>query len=119
MIVNTNVPNQSRTISPTGRNGTSVSELWLGIGHGFMVVYGKWPFYRFGPVQEPFSVLMSIFNLWANLTGVKELLRRVRPENQLRKWLLMAGVAQINTWIWSTVFHTRGQSSSSFRHYAS
>lgn len=75
-----------------------------------MAVYGKWPFYRLGPIQEPASVLMSIFNLWANLHGVMDLLRRVRPENKLRRWLLAAGVAQINTWFWSTVFHTRGMS---------
>lgn len=77
----------------------------------FCTVYGKWPFYRLGPIQEPFSVLMSLGNLYVNLRGLSELRRRVRPENKLRKWLEMAGWAQVNTWIWSAVFHTRGEQS--------
>jgi hypothetical protein len=32
----------------------------------FCTVYGKWPFYRLGPIQEPFSVLMSLGNLYVN-----------------------------------------------------
>lgn len=74
-----------------------------------IIVYGKWPFYRLGPIQEPFSVLMSLGNLWINWRGVRTLRRRVRRENKLRKWLELAGWAQINTWIWSSVFHSRGE----------
>ena len=74
-------------------------------------VYGKWPFYRLGPIQEPFSVLMSFGNLYVNIKGILELRRRVRSENLLRRWLELAGWAQINTWIWSIIFHTRGRSS--------
>jgi post-GPI attachment to proteins factor 3 len=71
-------------------------------------VYGKWPFYRLGPIQEPFSVLMSIGNFFVNLQGLKDLNRRVHHENKLKRWLQLAGYAQLNTWFWSAVFHTRG-----------
>ena len=74
-----------------------------------LLVYGKWPFYRLGPIQEPFSVLMSLGNLYVNLQGINDLKRRVRGENKLRRWLIVAGYAQINTWFWSSVFHTRGR----------
>lgn len=52
---------------------------------------------------------MSIGNLWAHWQGIKEVRRRVRGENLLRRWLLALGVIQINTWLWSAVFHTRGE----------
>jgi hypothetical protein len=73
-------------------------------------VYGKWAFYRLGPIQEPFSVLMSIGNLWAHWVGFQEARRRVGRNNKLRKWLFALSFIQMNTWIWSAVFHTRGQS---------
>jgi hypothetical protein len=28
----------------------------------------------------------------------------------MKKWLIALAVIQMNTWIWSTVFHTRGKS---------
>lgn len=52
---------------------------------------------------------MSLGNLWVNLQGIADLRRRVRPENKLRRWLEIAGWAQVNTWIWSSVFHSRGE----------
>lgn len=73
------------------------------------VVYGKWAFYRLGPFQEPFSIIMSLGNLWVNLQGVSAVRRRIRSENKLRKWLVTLGFVQVNTWIWSAVFHARGK----------
>ncbi|OCF75469.1 hypothetical protein I204_04325 [Kwoniella mangroviensis CBS 8886] len=69
--------------------------------------YGKWAFYRLGPFQEPFSILMSLGNLYVNLKGLEQLRRRVRKENGMRNWLSALGWIQVNTWIWSTVFHAR------------
>ncbi|WWC88225.1 uncharacterized protein L201_003130 [Kwoniella dendrophila CBS 6074] len=69
--------------------------------------YGKWAFYRLGPFQEPFSILCSLGNLYVNYKGLKDLRRRVRKENGMRNWLIALGVIQINTWIWSSVFHAR------------
>ena len=75
------------------------------------LVYGKWAFYRLGPIQEPFSVLMSIGNFWAHWQGFKEVRRRVSGDNLMKRWLLALAVIQMNTWIWSAVFHTRGECS--------
>ncbi|WRT66030.1 uncharacterized protein IL334_002981 [Kwoniella shivajii] len=69
--------------------------------------YGKWAFYRLGPFQEVFSMLMSLGNLYVNLKGLEQLRRRVRVENGLRSWLAAMGWIQVNTWVWSTVFHAR------------
>ncbi|KAK4684950.1 post-GPI attachment to proteins factor 3, partial [Tremellales sp. Uapishka_1] len=76
-------------------------------GSRYHQFYGKWVFYRLGGIQEPFSVLMSLGNLYVNLQGLVEIRRRVRRENRLRRWLEVFSVIQINTWIWSTVFHSR------------
>ncbi|ODO07646.1 hypothetical protein L198_01227 [Cryptococcus wingfieldii CBS 7118] len=76
-------------------------------GSRYHQFYGKWAFYRLGPFQEPVSILMSIGNLYVNLQGVSEVRRRIRPENKLRPWLLAAGYVQVNTWVWSAVFHAR------------
>ncbi|WWC68296.1 uncharacterized protein I206_102220 [Kwoniella pini CBS 10737] len=69
--------------------------------------YGKWAFYRLGPFQEPFSILMSIGNFYVNFKGLEQLRRRVRKENGLRNWLVALAFVQMNTWIWSSVFHAR------------
>ncbi|KAK8865584.1 hypothetical protein IAR55_000728 [Kwoniella newhampshirensis] len=76
-------------------------------GSRFHQFYGKWAFYRFGPFQEPFSILMSLGNLWVNLKGLQDLKRRVRDENRMKPWLVALGWVQVNTWVWSSVFHGR------------
>jgi len=85
-----------------------VSREWRFGPPAYATVYGKWAFYRLGPIQEPFSVLMSIGNFWAHWQGFKEVRRRVSGDNKMKKWLIALAVIQMNTWIWSTVFHTRG-----------
>ncbi|KAL1405221.1 hypothetical protein Q8F55_008846 [Vanrija albida] len=69
--------------------------------------YGKWAFYRLGPIQEPLSVLASLGNLYVHYRGLKRVRRTVRPDNNLRPWLEGLAYIQINTWLWSTVFHAR------------
>ncbi|GFZ43402.1 hypothetical protein JCM24511_01122 [Saitozyma sp. JCM 24511] len=69
--------------------------------------YGKWPFYRLGPIQEPISALASLGNLFVNLKGLEQVRRRVRQENGLRRWLEVLAFVQVNTWVWSAVFHCR------------
>nr|KIR87548.1 hypothetical protein I308_02493 [Cryptococcus tetragattii IND107] len=76
-------------------------------GSRYHQFYGKWAFYRLGPFQEPFSIIMSLGNLWVNLQGIYSVRRRMRSENKLRKWLVALGFVQVNTWIWSAVFHAR------------
>lgn len=79
-------------------------------GSRYHQFYGKWVFYRFLGIQEPFSVLMSLGNFWVNLRGLAEIRRRIRVENRLRRWLETLSFVQINTWVWSAVFHSRGES---------
>lgn len=67
--------------------------------------YGKWAFHRL-IAQEPASVLFSLGNLLVHIRGYKAA-KRLRP-SPLKKWLIAAAVVQINTWIWSAVFHVRG-----------
>lgn len=72
--------------------------------------FGKWAFYRLGPIQEPLSVIASLGNLWVHYRGLQRVHKTVRPENNLRPWLESLAYIQINTWLWSTIFHARGKS---------
>lgn len=79
-----------------------------GVPPGRAVQYhGKWPFKRFFGVQEPLSMLFSIFNLVGYLVSWRPLLDSVPPGSPLRTPYLGAAVFGINAWIWSTVFHAR------------
>ncbi|KAL7410677.1 Per1-like-domain-containing protein [Mrakia frigida] len=69
--------------------------------------YGKWPFKRMFGVQEPASVVFSLMNGYMHWKGLRELRRRILPGNPLRTLYLIFGVLGVNTWVWSTVFHTR------------
>jgi hypothetical protein len=85
--------------------------------------YGKWPFVRLGPMQEPASVLLSIANLVANAHCFVKLLaqyqkvvqssekkaspgRRELETSRVTLWSMHFLLA-INAWMWSAVFHTR------------
>lgn len=72
--------------------------------------FGKWAFHRVLGVQEPLSVLFSLGNLWAHVRGLRAVARAVGDGNALKPWLNAAAYIQINTWVWSAVFHTRGES---------
>ncbi|TXT04919.1 hypothetical protein VHUM_04002 [Vanrija humicola] len=69
--------------------------------------FGKWAFYRLGPIQEPLSVLASLGNLVVHYRGLQRVQRTVRAGNNLRPWLESLAYIQINTWLWSTIFHAR------------
>jgi hypothetical protein len=60
-------------------------------------------------MQEPASVILSIGNLLAHWRGLQLVRRRVPRANGLGGWLRLAAGVHINTWIWSAVFHTRGE----------
>lgn len=69
--------------------------------------YGKWPFVRVLGIQEPVSALASILNLLANLHMIKKMNRRMSPKSSFRFLWNAFGWVCINTWVWSTIFHTR------------
>ena len=69
--------------------------------------YGKWPFWRLFGMQEPASVLFSIGNGYMHYKGFQKYISRISSGYQLRPIVLAHGLVAINTWVWSSVFHTR------------
>ncbi|KAI5964271.1 uncharacterized protein KGF55_002213 [Candida pseudojiufengensis] len=76
--------------------------------------HGKWPFLRVFGIQELFSVLMSLGNLYVTYKyGFKKFWKIVNNKKlpiQLRKQfynILFVSVVTMLAWIASTVFHTR------------
>ncbi|XP_068716395.1 post-GPI attachment to proteins factor 3-like isoform X1 [Montipora foliosa] len=70
--------------------------------------YGKWPFVRFLGIQEPASVLFSIFNAAGHILGWRMLRSRVPSTNYDMYLVWKIGVViDVNAWLWSMVFHTR------------
>ncbi|XP_063701112.1 post-GPI attachment to proteins factor 3 [Culicoides brevitarsis] len=68
--------------------------------------HGKWPFVRVLGMQEPASVIFSIFNLLMNVYGICKFRKEVSPQAPYwHMWHFSAAIC-INGWIWSTVFHT-------------
>lgn len=80
--------------------------------------HGKWPFWRLAGIQEPASVLFSLANGWVHYRGWRKV-RRSRVKGSgigegssvggLKRWIEALAVVQMNTWVWSAVFHTRGE----------
>ena len=69
--------------------------------------HGKWPFIRILGVQEPASALFSILNLLPHVYMLRKIIQTIPSETiTYRVWIGYALVS-INTWIWSTAFHTR------------
>ncbi|KAF7550455.1 hypothetical protein G7Z17_g5700 [Cylindrodendrum hubeiense] len=69
--------------------------------------YGKWPFYRFMGMQEPFSVFFSLGNLWAHWEGTKKIRANIPASYSLRPFYLLFGYISMATWVFSSIFHTR------------
>jgi hypothetical protein len=69
--------------------------------------HGKWPFYRFLGMQEPFSVLFSLLNFLAHDWGMAQIRERIPASYSLRKYYLMFGYFGLASWIFSMIFHTR------------
>ena len=70
--------------------------------------FGKWPFWQYAGMQEPASVLFSLFNLWAHARG-RKMIREVVPERHpMKAYYMTWGLLSMNAWFWSAVFHTRG-----------
>ncbi|ODV92585.1 hypothetical protein CANCADRAFT_89178 [Tortispora caseinolytica NRRL Y-17796] len=82
-------------------------------GKEVLQFHGKWPFLRMYGMQEPASVLFSLMNLAAHVQGLLSLktLTSNKKISESAQYLyysaLIWGVAGINTWIWSAVFHAR------------
>jgi hypothetical protein len=69
--------------------------------------HGKWPFYRFMGMQEPFSVVFSLFNYIAHDWGMTQLREKLPASYPLRKYYMMFGYFGLASWLFSMIFHTR------------
>jgi hypothetical protein len=69
--------------------------------------HGKWPFIRIFGIQEPASVVFSIWNGYGHWRGLATVRERVKPGYYLRPVLVIYALVNINAWLWSSVFHTR------------
>jgi hypothetical protein len=69
--------------------------------------HGKWPFYRFLGMQEPFSVLFSFMNLLAHHWGLGRVRQDIPAAYPLRRYYVMFGYFGLASWLFSMIFHTR------------
>eukprot|EP01137_Pigoraptor_chileana_P026769 Opistho-2@8550 len=69
--------------------------------------YGKWPFKRFLGMQEPVSVLFSVFNGAMHVRGLIRFLRDSPRRDSMRLIWIGYAVASVNLWLWSAVYHAR------------
>ncbi|QLI73936.1 uncharacterized protein G6M90_00g097510 [Metarhizium brunneum] len=69
--------------------------------------HGKWPFYRFLGMQEPFSVLFSLGNLYAHWHGLVKVRAHIPATYSLRPFYVMLAHVGIASWVFSAIFHTR------------
>lgn len=81
--------------------------------------FGKWPFTRVYGIQEPGSVAFSALNLLATVSGLtgfihlvyfqlpRKLMGNKGPVYEYTLLVVIYGLAQCNSWLWSTVFHSR------------
>ena len=69
--------------------------------------HGKWPFVRVLGIQEAASALFSVLNLLPHVFMLRKLRAQVPPGTRMRNVWTAYGLVSINTWTWSTIFHTR------------
>ncbi|AMD19535.1 HCL616Wp [Eremothecium sinecaudum] len=75
--------------------------------------HGKWPFFRFLGMQEFFSAIFSVGNVYSHLKGwrmVKRELATVAPGQKTRVLLhqyMYVAVVGMLAWTFSTIYHTR------------
>ena len=69
--------------------------------------HGKWPFYRLFGMQEPASVLFSLFNFLAHDRGLRQVREHIPASYPLRKYYLLFGYFGLASWVFSMLFHTR------------
>lgn len=58
-------------------------------------------------MQEPFSVLFSLGNLWGHWAGLRKLRAQLPADYTLRPFYVVLATVGIITWSFSAIFHTR------------
>ncbi|TVY85100.1 Protein PER1-like protein [Lachnellula suecica] len=69
--------------------------------------HGKWPFYRFLGMQEPFSVFFSLLNFLAHQNGLSKITSNIPASYPLRKYYVLLAYFGMASWTFSMIFHTR------------
>ncbi|TVY47506.1 Protein PER1-like protein [Lachnellula occidentalis] len=69
--------------------------------------HGKWPFYRFLGMQEPFSVFFSLLNFLAHQNGLSKVTSNIPASYPLRKYYVLFAYFGMASWIFSMLFHMR------------
>ncbi|MCJ1325450.1 hypothetical protein MMC10_002113 [Thelotrema lepadinum] len=69
--------------------------------------HGKWPFYRFMGMQEPFSVFFSLLNFLAHQHGLHRIRTSIPEDYSLRKYYVAFAYFGLTSWVFSMIFHTR------------
>jgi hypothetical protein len=90
--------------------------------------HGKWPFVRIFSLQEPASVAFSVLNLLVHFQGFSSFLvliyyklpSRIKgPYYEYVGLWTIFGLLSMNSWIWSTVFHSRDMTFTEMLDYSS
>ncbi|RKF79330.1 Protein PER1-like protein [Golovinomyces cichoracearum] len=76
-------------------------------GKAVVQFHGKWPFYRFLGIQEPFSVLFSMLNFLAHHNGLSKIRARIPASYSLRRFYVIFAYSGMASWVFSMIFHTR------------
>ena len=76
-------------------------------GYPIQQFHGKWPFIRIFGIQEPASALFSVFNLIPHILMLRRIGESIPRETKTYFVWLGYCLVSINTWTWSTIFHTR------------
>ena len=85
-----------------------ITDIEIQAGARIQQYYGKWPFWRMAGMQEPASVAFSLLNLCVHIRGSSKIRKKVPESHPMRPYYLVWSIININSWIWSSVFHTRG-----------
>ncbi|RFU27438.1 hypothetical protein B7463_g8904, partial [Scytalidium lignicola] len=76
-------------------------------GEEVVQFHGKWPFYRFLGMQEPFSVLFSFLNFSGHHVGLAKIKANIPAFYPLRQYYIYIAYLGMASWTFSMIFHTR------------
>lgn len=82
-------------------------ELYIQVHNYVPQFYGKWPFVRIWGVQEPVSAFASILNFASNVYMIRVMHRNIYTRTPFKTLWYLFSLISLNTWICSTIFHTR------------
>ncbi|KAH8591643.1 Per1-like-domain-containing protein [Bisporella sp. PMI_857] len=84
-----------------------ITDLRVSQNEPILQFHGKWPFYRFLGMQEPFSVFFSLLNFLAHQNGLAKILGNIPASYTMRKYYVVFAYFGMAAWTFSMIFHTR------------